>query len=323
MRPRIVFLDRDTLAPQVLLKAPSFDHEWVTYGQSRPEEVVPRLASATVAITNKVPLRAEQLAQLPDLRLIAVAATGTDIIDLEAAEARGITVANVRNYAWDSVPEHTIALILALERSLVPYRQSVLEGRWWQSGQFCFFDHPIRGLAGATLGIVGRGALGRRVATLAQSLGMQVLFAGRKGEARVEAPYTPFAEVLERADVISLHCPLTEQTRGLLGRAEFAAMRRQPLIVNTARGALIDEAALIEALDRGLIRGAALDVASVEPPPPDHPLMALARRPNVLLTPHVAWASLSAQQRLADQLIEVIESFFAGRPINRVAGPGR
>lgn len=318
MMQHIVFLDRATLAPQVRLRRPAFAHTWTEYERTTPEQVVDRLRQATIAITNKVPLTAQALAQLPQLRLVAVAATGTDCVDKAACARQGVTVCNIRGYAVHTVPEHTMALILALQRQLLPYRDSVLAGRWWDSGQFCYFDHPIADLAGATLGLVGRGELGQRVAALAQAFGMQVLWAGRKGVQTVEPPYTPWNEVLTRCDVLSLHCPLTPETRHLLGEAEFRAMQRRPIIVNTARGALIDELALERALDEGLIRGAALDVASIEPPPPEHVAMRLAQRPNVILTPHVAWASLQAQQRLAEQLIEVLEAFVAGKAINLV-----
>ncbi|WP_019561767.1 MULTISPECIES: NAD(P)-dependent oxidoreductase [Caldimonas] len=318
MMHHIVFLDRATLAAQVRLRRPGFEHVWIEHERTSADQVVQRLQGATMAITNKVPITEDALAQLPQLRLVAVAATGTDCVDLAACARHGVKVCNIRGYAVHTVPEHTLALMLALRRRLLAYRESVLAGRWWDSGQFCFHDHPIADLAGATLGIVGRGELGRRVGELAQAFGMQVLWAGRKGVARVEPPYTPWNEVLQRCDVLSLHCPLTPETRGLLGEAEFHAMRRRPLIINTARGALIDEAALARALDQGLIGGAALDVARVEPPPPDHPLLRLAQRPEVLLTPHVAWASLQAQQRLADQLTEVLEAFAAGRPMNEV-----
>lgn len=314
----IVFLDRATLAPEVRLQRPVFAHHWTEHERTVPEQVVDRLRQATIAITNKVPLTAQALTQLPQLRLVAVAATGTDCVDKAACARQGVTVCNIRGYAVHTVPEHTMALMLALQRQLFAYRDSVRAGRWWDSGQFCYFEHPIADLAGATLGLVGRGELGQRVAALAQAFGMQVLWAGRKGLARVDPPYTPWDEVLARCDVLSLHCPLTPETRHLLAEAEFRAMRRRPLIINTARGALIDEVALERALDEGLVNGAALDVASTEPPPPEHVAMRLAQRPQVILTPHVAWASRQAQQRLADQLIQVLEAFVAGRPINVV-----
>lgn len=317
---RIVFLDRDTIAPQIRLREPSFAHELVEHARTTADQVVPRLASATVAILNKVTITAAMLEQLPQLKLIAVAATGTDCIDKAACAARGVAVANIRGYALNTVPEHTFALILALRRNIFAYRESVLAGRWQQAAQFCYFDHPIHDLAGARLGIIGEGVLGQRVAELGRAFGMLPMFAAHKGVSGMGPLYTPWQQVLETADVITLHSPLTPRTRRMIAMPEFEAMKRRPLIVNTARGGLVDEADLVTALDRGLISGAGFDVTDGEPPAPDHPLMRAASRPNLILTPHVAWASDEAQQTLADQLIDNIENFIAGTPTNLVQG---
>ncbi len=317
---KIVFLDRDTIAPQIRLREPAGGHAFVIHDHSAPEQLVERLAGATIAITNKVALRAETLARLPDLKLIAVAATGTDCVDKAYCREHGIAVTNIRGYAVNTVPEHTFALILALRRNLVSYRQEVIDGEWQRSGRFCFFSHAIHDLAGARLGIVGEGSLGQRVAEIARAFGMQPLFAAHKGRSGMGHLYTPWDEVLATSDIITLHSPLTERTRGMIALPEFRAMRRRPLLVNTARGGLVDEAALVQALDEGLISGAGFDVADGEPPPADSPLMRLASRPNVILTPHVAWASDEAQQALADQLIDNIERFLAGTPTNLVEG---
>ncbi len=320
---RIVFLDRATLAPQVRLRAPAFAHELIEHGDTTPEQVVPRLAGAAIAILNKVPITAATLEQLPQLKLIAVAATGTDCIDKAACAARGVAVSNIRGYAVNTVPEHSFALMLALRRNLVAYRDSVIAGRWQESGRFCYFDHPIRDLGGARLGIVGQGVLGQRVADIGRAFGMLPMFAAHKGRDDMGPPYTPWQQVLEEADVITLHCPLTAATRGLIGMSEFRAMKRRPILINTARGGLVDEAALVTALDEGLIAGAGFDVAAGgEPPPPDSPLMRVAARPNVIVTPHVAWASDEAQQALADQLIDNIQNFVTGRPTNLVGCVG-
>ncbi len=307
--PRIVFLDRGTLAPAVALRRPAFPHEWIDYERTAPHDVMTRAAEADILILNKVEVRAPAIAGLPHLALIAVAATGTDCVDKEACAQAGIPVQNVRGYARASVPEHTFALILALARAIGPYHRDVQAGAWQAAGQFCFHAHPIRDLSGRRLGIFGGGDLGRQVADLARAFGMAPVFADRKGLAQARAGYLPFAEVVETADVLTLHCPLTPQTRGLIGAGEFARMRRQPLVVNTARGGLIDEVALLEALEQGRVAGAGLDVAMPEPPPLDSPVMRLARHPRAIVTPHVAWASLEAQQALADQLIDQIEAF--------------
>jgi glycerate dehydrogenase len=317
---KIVFLDRATIAPQIQLRRPNFEHQFVEHASTAPDEVADRLEGASIAITNKAPITAATLERLPAVRLIAVAATGTDCVDKAACQARGIAVVNIRAYAVNTVPEHTFALILALRRNLVAYRESVLHGRWQASGQFCFFDHPIRDLAGARLGIIGEGVLGQRVAELARAFGMVPLFAAHKGKSGLGPLYTPWQEVLETSDVITLHSPLTKDTRGMIAMPEFEAMQRRPLIVNTARGGLVDEADLVRALDAGLISGAGFDVVDGEPPSPDNTLMRAASRHNVILTPHVAWASDEAQQALTDQLMDNIENFVAGRPTNVVLG---
>jgi glycerate dehydrogenase len=317
---KIVFLDRGTIAPQITLRRPTFEHEFVEYASTQPQQVVDRLAGAAIAITNKVALREDALARLPDLKLIAVAATGTDCVDKAYCQSRGIAVANIRGYAVHTVPEHAFALMLALRRNVIAYRDDVLAGKWQQAGQFCFFDHPINDLFGARLGIIGEGVLGQRVADIARAFGMVPLFAAHKGRSGLGPLYTPWQEVLETSDIITLHAPLLPETRGMIALPEFRAMKRRPLIINTARGGLVNEADLVQALDAGLISGAAFDVATTEPPAPDNPLMRIAGRHNVILTPHVAWASNEAQQELADQLMDNIESFVAGRPRNLVDG---
>ena len=316
---RIVYLERDSVIAEV--RRPAFAHEWTEYASTTPAQVIERLAGATIAIINKVPLPAAAVDALPDLKMVAVAATGTNIVDLDACRARGIVVSNIRGYAEHTVPEHVLALLLALSRNLVAWRETLQAGRWQQSDQFCLFDHPIRDLHGATLGLIGSGSLGNGVVRLAEAFGMRVLRAERKGAASVRPGYTAFADVLREADAISLHCPLTDDTRGLIGEAELRAMRRSALLINTARGGIVDEAALIQALKEGWIGGAGFDVITAEPPPAGHPMVApeLLALPNFLLTPHVAWASRPAMQTLADQLIDNIEAFVAGAPRNRVA----
>ena len=318
-KPRVVFLDRGTIGAGANLRPPRFPHVWSEFERTSTAEVVARCRGAEIVITNKVPISAATLDELPGLRMIAVAATGTDVIDMPACAARGIVVSNIRSYAINTVPEHTFALILALRRSIPAYRDSVRAGAWERAAQFCFFDHPIRDLAGSTLGIIGEGALGQAVAALGRAFGMRTLFSAHKNSQGMGPLYTPFPEVLEFSDVITLHCPLTPATRNVIGAAEFAAMKRRPLLINTARGGLVDELAIAAALDTGQIAGAGFDVATVEPPGADHPLMKLVDRPNFILTPHVAWASAEAVQAVADQLIDNIEAFQRGQPANDVA----
>lgn len=316
---RIVQLESESLI--AAMRRPVFAHEWVDYPATTPAQVVERLAGADIAITNKVPIDAAALAALPGLKMIAISATGTNNVDLDACRARGIVVSNIRGYAEHTVPEHVMALLLALSRNLIAWRETLQAGAWQRAEQFCLFDHPIRDLHGATLGLIGSGTLGNGVARLAEAFGMRVLRAEHKGVAVVRPGYTAFAEVLATADAISLHCPLTPETTGLIGEAELRAMQPSALLINTARGGIVDEAALVRALKEGWIAGAGFDVLGVEPPPAGHPLLdpALLALPNFLLTPHVAWSSRPAMQTLADQLIANLEAFVAGSPQNRVA----
>lgn len=317
---KVVFLDRDTIAPQVNVRRPAFAHEWSEYDRTTEAQAVERARGAEIVILNKVRLPAASLAKLPDLKLIAVAATGFDCIDVKAAAAQGVTISNIRGYAKATVPEHTFALILALSRSLIPYNKSLLAGRWQEAAQFCYFDYPIFDLANKRLGLVGGGVLGGRVAEIARGFGMEVVIFD-PGAPKTTPGLVSFEELVETSDVISLHCPLTEQTRGLFSAPVFARMKKRPIIVNTARGGLIVEEDLERALDAGLVSAAGLDVVLPEPPAADSAFMRLALRPNVICTPHVAWASREAQQILADQLIDNVENFVAGRPSNIVAGP--
>jgi glycerate dehydrogenase len=315
---RIIFLDRETLPDEIILKSFAFPNDLTVYQGTLPGEVAGRIAEADIVITNKVPVSGQALQSAPRVKLIAVAATGTDIIDIEACRKRGIVVSNIRNYAINTVPEHTFALILTLRRSILSYRDSVLKGRWQEAGQFCFFDHPIRDLAGSTLGVIGDGVLGKAVADLGKAFGMRVLFSDYKGTTGMGPLYTPFEQVLRQSDVITLHTPLIPTTRNMIGAAEFAVMERRPLLINAARGGLVDEDALAEALGEGRLAGAGFDVATIEPPPKDHVLMRLLEMPNFILTPHVAWASREAIQSLADQLVDNVDAFVAGKPKNIV-----
>jgi glycerate dehydrogenase len=314
---RIVFLDRDALVADV--RRPDFAHEWREYGESAPEEIVERLLDAEIAIVNKVSLREAELAQLPRLKFIAVAATGVDIIELESCKRRGITVSNVRDYATHAVPEHALMLMLALSRNLVSYRADVLRGAWQESKQFCLFGGTIRDLHERTLGIIGYGALGKAVEKLAHAFGMRVHVSEHKNADGVRAGRVSFEEILSACDIITLHCPLTVETRHIIGAAELELMRPDALLINTARGGLVDEVALAHSLLHKKIGGAGFDVLSEEPPRDGNPLLDL-KLPNFILTPHIAWASNEAMQALADQLIDNIEAYVRGEPRNLVVG---
>ncbi len=324
MSPHIVFLDRATLPERILLPALPFAHTWQEYERTLPNEVVPRLQQASIAIVNKVRLGDKELAALPALRLIVVAATGTDNVDLAACRARGITLCNVQGYAVHAVVEHTLALMLALARNLLPYQQALKAGAWQQSPHFCYFGPSLHDLAGKRLGLIGSGSLGQAMARLGAALGMEVYFAERRHGSQPPRDngeplaYLPFAELLATADVLSLHCPLNEETRGMIGAQELACMKPTALLINTARGGLVDELALLQALESGKLAGAASDVASREPPQAGDPLLRALLLPNFILTPHVAWASDEAMQSLANQVMENVAHFVAGNPVRRI-----
>ncbi len=318
MSKNIVFLERDTVAPDVVIRKPSFPHTWKDYDRTTPEQLVERLKDADIALVNKVKFQRPAIEALPKLKLIAVAATGTDNIDIAACKERGIVVSNIRGYALHTVPEHAFTLILALRRGLIGYRQDVVNGEWQKAAQFCFFNHPINDLHGQRLGIIGEGVIGQGVANIARAFGMQVMFAAHKGVQGLGPLYTPWDEVIETSDVITLHSPLTPQTRNMIALPEFKRMKRNMVIVNTARGGLINEEDLATALREKLIAGAGVDVTSPEPPPKDSVLMKLLDMPNFILTPHTAWASHEAITSLCNQLIDNVEAFVAGKPRNIV-----
>ncbi len=311
MSQSIVFLDRETLGAN--LRKPGFEHDYVEYEVTEPNEIVERLKNATVCITNKVPLRADTLSQLPNLKLIAVAATGTDIIDKAAAKERGIAVVNIRNYAFNTVPEHVIALMFCLRRKIINYAIDVQNGVWNKSRQFCFFPHDIHDIAGATMGIVGYGAIGKSIGKRAEALGMKVI----GYDVFPQEGLVDFETILRDSDVITLHAPLTPDTRNMIGAEQLKKMKNSAILINTARGGLVDEKALADALKAGEIGGAGFDVLTEEPPRNGNVLLDPSI-PNLIITPHVAWASREAMQILADQLIENIEAFVGGTPRNLV-----
>ncbi|WGD29654.1 D-2-hydroxyacid dehydrogenase [Ancylobacter sp. WKF20] len=312
MTLKIAFLDRGSL--DASLRAFSFPHAYQEYEFTAADQIVERLRDADIAIVNKVPLRSNTLRQLPRLKLIAVAATGTDIIDKVAATQQGIVIVNIRDYAFNTVPEHVIALMFALRRAVVPYANSTQKGDWNRSRHFCYFDYPIRDIAGSTLGIVGYGRLGKSIAKRAEALGMAVI----AYDIFPQEGLVDFETILRESDVITLHVPLTEQTHHMIGRSAFALMKPDAILINTARGGLVDEVALAESLKAGTIGGAAFDVLSTEPPANGNVLLDLDL-PNLIVTPHVAWASRQAMQILADQLVDNIEAYVNGTPQNVVS----
>jgi len=272
---------------------------------------------AEVLVSNKAAIDATTINSIEGLELICIAATGINNVDLAAAAEKGITVCNVRSYATASAVEHVFGLILCLARSLPQYLQAVDHGSWQETDTFCMLDYPIRELAGQTLGIIGFGELGRAVAAMGRTFGMDVLIAERR-EAALRSGRTPFREVLSRADILSLHCPLTEQTRNLIGSAELQQMKRDAIMINIARGGIVNESDLSDALLSGEIGGAAIDVLTWEPPRTGNPLLSLSL-PNLIITPHIAWASRNARQRLVDEIAANIRAFLSGAPRNVVS----
>ncbi len=315
MTERIVFLDRASLP--VRFTRPRCTGTYTEHAETGVDQLVERLAGASVAITNKVPLRGPTLARLPGLKLIAVAATGYDCVDVAYCREHGIVISNIRQYAVHTVPEHVFALVLALRRNLVGYRTAVAAGKWQRAGQFCVFDGEIRDLHGSVLGIVGHGSIGGAVAAIGTAFGMKVLYSTDPEHPTVDAQHRPLAELIATADVLTLHCPLTAETRGLIGEKELRSMKRGAMLINTARGGLVDEAALRRALTEGWIGGAGFDVLTGEPPRDGNVLLGLDL-PNFILTPHVAWASIEAMEGLADQLTGNIDAWADGTPRNVV-----
>ncbi|MFW9278829.1 2-hydroxyacid dehydrogenase [Glaesserella parasuis] len=307
----IVFLDRTGIPATHNIPRPSFPHNWIEYDRTSAEETYERAKDADIVITSKVLFGRELLAKLPKLKLIAITATGTNNIDLVAAKELGIAVKNVTGYSSVTVPEYVLGMIFSLKHSLMSYhRDQVTSDRWATCGQFCYVDYPITDVRGSTLGVFGKGCLGTEVGRLAELVGMKVLYAEHKGATTIRDGYTPFEEVLKQADIVTLHCPLTETTQNLINAETLALMKPTAYLINTGRGPLVDEAALLDALENGTIAGAALDVLVKEPPAIDNPLIQAAKRlPNLLITPHVAWASDSAVTTLVNKVAQNIEEF--------------
>ena len=312
---KIVFLDRETV--QANFRPPGFAHQWIDYATTTPAELPARLQAATIAITNKIPLRKAVLAQLPSLKLIVVAATGYDCVDVNFCRTHNIAVCNVRNYSSQSVAEHVMMLLFNLARNFPAYQADVKNGEWQRASTFCLNTHAIKNLRGSTLGIIGNGAIGQAVAHLASAFGMKTLIAERKGAIELRAGRVSFEEVMQTSDAISLHCPLTAETRNFIGEAEFLQMKPTAILLNAGRGGLVDEAALVAALQAREIAAAGIDVLTKEPPADGNPLLEI-NLPNLIVTPHNAWASAQSQQILAEQMVDILEAFSAGSAKNLV-----
>lgn len=308
---KAVFLDAGTFSPEVQLSAPAGIADYVVYQATTPEQIVERCLDAQIIITNKVVLTGEIIKELPNLRLIQLTATGMNNVDQDACASCGVALYNVAGYSVDSVPEHTLMLLLSVMRSATYYHRVATDGTWQADGRFCLLNEPIFDLAGRTMGIVGSGNIGKKVGQLATAFGMRVLYAERINATSVRESYTAFDEVLANSDVISLHCPLTDETQHLINEQTIAKMHKKPVIINVARGGVVDGGSIVKAMNAGQILGYASDVFEAEPFADDDPLLTLKDHPRVLFTPHNAWGSLNAQRRLWQILSEQVADFIA------------
>ena len=311
----IVVLDRDTLVNRPFDF--DFPHTLSSYGTTEAHETLERIRGADIVITNKVVISAQAFAENPQLKLVAVTATGVNNVDVEAAKQNGTAVCNIRAYGNESVAEHAFMMMITLMRNLPAYQRDVAAGLWENSPFFCHLGAPMRDLNGKTLAIFGRGNIGKTLATYAQAFKMNVMFAEHKNAQSVRDDYVSFDEAIRSADVVSLNCPLTPQTANMIGEAELQQMKSGAILINCGRGGLVDEAALVAALKYGQIGGAGFDVLTQEPPRDGNPLLK-ARLPNLIVTPHIAWASQEAANRLFDILLDNINHFVAGNPQNLV-----
>lgn len=289
--------------------------EVTVYDLTAPEELIPRLQGADAVICNKTRITAQVMAACPTLKYVGLFATGFNNIDTDYAAAHGITVCNVPGYSTEAVAQHTFALLLAVTDRCHEYNRTVAQGDWARSRTFAYFPIPLTELCGKTIGIVGYGAIGRRVGDMARAFGMKVLVHGRRPIPDADVEQVPFEELLTRSDVVSMHCPLNPDSEGMMNAAAFAKMKEGAIFINTSRGGLVEEQALRDALDSGHLMGAGVDVLQVEPMTPDCPLLGA---PNLLITPHIAWAGVETRRRLMGVVAENIRRYLAGDPINRV-----
>lgn len=317
-RYHIVNLDRKGLPPHIEIPTPEIDHHWASYPNTASDDVINRAKGADILVVNKVPIDSTVLHACPTVKHITVCATGYNVIDIAACESRGVSVSNIPSYAATTVSEHVIASALVLRRELNRYRQAVMDGKWQSSPAFCLFDKPFQNLKGATMGLVGLGEIGEATARYARTLGMKVLFSSRSRRRHDFAEQVDLDQLLGRSDIVSIHCSLNESTKGLLGERELGLLPRHAILINTARGGIVDEQAVVDAMQNGALGGIAFDVLGQEPPTDTSPLLSISHLPNALITPHIAWASEQAMQYVANTVTRNIEEFAAGNPINLV-----
>jgi glycerate dehydrogenase len=315
---KAVFLDFGTMGSGLdVSELESLVDELVVYDDTADEQVAERITDFDIVFTNKIRLNAELLENAPRLKFIALTATGTDNIDTDFAQSHGIGVANIRDYCTQSVAEHVFGVMLTLTHNLNRYHNSVRAGEWQASNDFCMLNFPVRELSALTLGVVGYGVLGQGVARFAREFGMRVLISARPGSDSVPEDRVRFENLLGEADVVTLHCPLTDATRHLFGVDQFRAMKNDAILINTARGGLIDSQALVDALANREIASAAVDVLPNEPPVDGDPLLDYEGG-NLIVTPHIAWATDTARQNAIDELAANTSAFLNGKKRNRV-----
>lgn len=316
---QIVYLDRSTIPERFIVSRPAIDHEWIDYSKSRPDQVIERSLGAKVLVSNKVKITEEVLLACPSIQHVAVSATGYNIVDIDACKRLGVSVSNIPSYAANTVAEHTITSALCLRRSLISYRNKVINGEWQFSESFCLFAQPLSDIHGATFGIIGFGELGQATAKKAHALGMKVIFSSKSQHQSELAQQVSFDELIQQSEIISLHCSLNQSTKNLIDLVQLKRMKPHCILINTARGGVANEDDVVTAIEQDIIGGIAFDVLIEEPPKADSPLLSIAERDNVILTPHIAWASEQAMQSLADILAANIEGFLVGKPQNIVS----
>lgn len=316
---KIVFLDKSAVAPKILLPTPDFPHQWFEYDFTDSHQLVERAKDATVVVTCGAPVRADELAQLPQLEMVCVAMTGTDHVDVEYCHANDILVCNVPAYSPATVAEHALGLLLALRRQIVSYHNLLKSDQWYGEDWFTkvFLDHEVNDIHSSRIGIVGTGMIGRAMGKMAAGIGMDVVYYNR-GKKGSDLPLVSFDELLETCDAISLHCPLNDSTRDLFTLKEIKRMKKGAVLINAARGGIVNEPDLAEALHTGVLAGAAIDVVERDPITPEEPLLKLMDLPNFIMTPHVAWSSLQAMQGLMDRAINNLNQWDKGAPTNLV-----
>lgn len=315
---RIVYLDRAGLPERFEIREPSIDHQWVNHASTSPQELVKRCSGADVIISNKVKIGEAALKACPTVKHIAVSATGYNIIDLEACQRHGVSVSNIPNYAANTVAEHVITSALCLRRELIHYRNRVINGEWQKSPSFCLFGKPLSDLNKATFGVIGLGEIGLETAKKAHALGMNVIYSSRSDKDCSFAKLVDNDFLLEHSDIVSVHCSLNADTENLIAATELAIMKDSAILINTARGGIVNEGDVVDAINTNTIGAISFDALIVEPPKADSPLLSIADRENVIITPHSGWASEQAMQSLTNILGDNIEGFLLGAPINIV-----